>query len=312
MTSSPSAHHYLTGAYLGQNDIDDSPIESARNQYRHSAIITTTTTPIERVSTAATTSPTMESSRTRSMSMATDTTEHTNTLPNGRPRSTLLFGRVAAICNETAASSNYGSIEEGDSELRRRLTRGINMDRSHSTSSLSARSNQATSIRHSHNHLNSNGSGLSVNCNTNRFRAATTTHDYYSALTSTHTPLLDRELLEHSRYSNEMTITGAVASISERRVRPPLIFEASHQQLGAEDPDSTPFWGWILLIATYIMFVCGMYSVFISKWMPDTGSVILDWIRDDQYYCLLVPLSLPLFIYAVTCNWMGMKLFRHN
>ncbi|RKP26975.1 phosphatidylinositol N-acetylglucosaminyltransferase subunit Y-domain-containing protein [Syncephalis pseudoplumigaleata] len=98
----------------------------------------------------------------------------------------------------------------------------------------------------------------------------------------------------------------------ERRARPPLVFEVSHQRLGAEDPDTTPFWGWVLLIGTYMMFVSGMYAAFVSKWMPDTGSAILDWIRNDQYYCLLVPLSLPLFIYAVTCNWMGMKLFRHN
>jgi hypothetical protein len=55
------------------------------------------------------------------MSFATDIIEHTNTLSNGRYQSKLLSGRVAAICNETAASSNYGGgssiIEEGDNEL---------------------------------------------------------------------------------------------------------------------------------------------------------------------------------------------------
>jgi hypothetical protein len=81
-------------------------------------------------------------------------------------------------------------------------------------------------------------------------------------------------LNEYSHHSSDMAVTETAAVVPERRVRPQLVFEASHQRLGAEDPDSTPFWGWVLLIATYIMFVSGMYSVFISKWMPDTGSVV--------------------------------------
>ncbi|RKP06730.1 phosphatidylinositol N-acetylglucosaminyltransferase subunit Y, partial [Thamnocephalis sphaerospora] len=74
----------------------------------------------------------------------------------------------------------------------------------------------------------------------------------------------------------------------------------------------TPFWGWVMLLSTYIVFICGIYAVFVSSWMPVTGSVVLDAIRSDQYYCLLLPLMLPVSFYAVTWNWMGMKLFRHN
>ncbi|CAG8626020.1 19755_t:CDS:2 [Rhizophagus irregularis] len=56
----------------------------------------------------------------------------------------------------------------------------------------------------------------------------------------------------------------------------------------------------------------------ISQLEPDTtalwetGNKTLDWIKKDEYYCLLVPLTLPVTIYAVFFNWLGMKFFRHN
>ena len=33
---------------------------------------------------------------------------------------------------------------------------------------------------------------------------------------------------------------------------------------------------------------------------------------DDRYYCLLLPLTLPVFLAAVTLNWLCFKLFKHN
>ena len=38
-----------------------------------------------------------------------------------------------------------------------------------------------------------------------------------------------------------MTVIEIVATVSERRVKSSLVVEASHQQLAAEYPDSTPF-----------------------------------------------------------------------
>lgn len=70
--------------------------------------------------------------------------------------------------------------------------------------------------------------------------------------------------------------------------------------------------GWLLLIITYILFIGLMYAIFISKWMPDTGHSLLDAIKRDNYYCLLVPLTLPVSIIMVFVNWLGMKFFRHN
>ena len=39
---------------------------------------------------------------------------------------------------------------------------------------------------------------------------------------------------------------------------------------------------------------------------------VLDWIAEDQYYCYLVPATLPGALYIVVWNWASMKFFRHN
>ena len=71
--------------------------------------------------------------------------------------------------------------------------------------------------------------------------------------------------------------------------------------------------GVFLIIAGMLIFIVSAYSLIISKFlMPHTGNMILDWIKDDEYYCCLVPATLastPLFMYA---NWVAMKYFRHS
>jgi hypothetical protein len=61
-----------------------------------------------------------------------------------------------------------------------------------------------------------------------------------------------------------------------KQPRPQLEFELSYRHLGHDDPDQTPFWGWVLLFFTYLLFTCSMYAIFVSGWMPDTGSVVSD------------------------------------
>ncbi|CAO0799302.1 unnamed protein product [Mucor circinelloides] len=77
-------------------------------------------------------------------------------------------------------------------------------------------------------------------------------------------------------------------------------------------PDTTYLYGYALLIGTIFVFVMSGYSIIGSKYMPDTNNKILDWIKYDNYYCLLVPITAIVWIYWVLWNWMGMKFFRHN
>ncbi|ORZ17192.1 phosphatidylinositol N-acetylglucosaminyltransferase subunit Y [Absidia repens] len=55
-----------------------------------------------------------------------------------------------------------------------------------------------------------------------------------------------------------------------------------------------------------------MYAMIGSKYAPKTNIKWLDWIKDDQHYCLLVPITAIAWIYFIVWNWMGMKFFRHN
>lgn len=63
---------------------------------------------------------------------------------------------------------------------------------------------------------------------------------------------------------------------------------------------------------TYVFFIVSMYAMVVSKFMPETGNKLLDWIRDDDYYCILIPSTLVATVYTVTANWLGLKIFRHN
>ena len=54
------------------------------------------------------------------------------------------------------------------------------------------------------------------------------------------------------------------------------------------------------------------YSAFISKLMPDTGILVLDFMKHDYYFCYLFPLMLlPTYI-VVYINWLAMKFFKNN
>ncbi len=71
--------------------------------------------------------------------------------------------------------------------------------------------------------------------------------------------------------------------------------------------------GVLFIIAAATIFTFSLYAFIISKFlMPYTGNRILDWIKDDEYYCCLLPstaISTMIFMYI---NWVAMKYFRHS
>jgi hypothetical protein len=70
--------------------------------------------------------------------------------------------------------------------------------------------------------------------------------------------------------------------------------------------------GYLLLFAAATFFVLCSYAAVFSKLMPETGVAVLDGIRNDRYYCLLIPLLIPVTVIVVYMNWLGLKIFRHN
>ncbi|GJM91929.1 hypothetical protein PR202_ga08352 [Eleusine coracana subsp. coracana] len=75
------------------------------------------------------------------------------------------------------------------------------------------------------------------------------------------------------------------------------------------------------------LFVGFFYAAIVSKLLPPYENQILAAIRNDcviyvqhqltffciiyRYYCLLVPLTLPVIIVAVYLHWLSMKMFKH-
>lgn len=49
-----------------------------------------------------------------------------------------------------------------------------------------------------------------------------------------------------------------------------------------------------------------------AKLLPETGHWLVDALREDWYYSLLVPLTIPVAFVAIYLNWLSMKFFRHN
>ena len=53
-----------------------------------------------------------------------------------------------------------------------------------------------------------------------------------------------------------------------------------------------------------------VYCALISKMLPLTGFAVLDGIARDRYFVLLIPLTLPVFVFVVFINWHALKYFR--
>jgi len=68
---------------------------------------------------------------------------------------------------------------------------------------------------------------------------------------------------------------------------------------------------YLLLAASLALLLCAI-SVGVLKLLPLSDAWLLRALQEDDYYCLLVPLLLPVAILFVYINWIGYKLYRHN
>lgn len=66
----------------------------------------------------------------------------------------------------------------------------------------------------------------------------------------------------------------------------------------------------LLQIWAVVSFVGCWYAIVISKWMPESGVWMLDAIKHDTYYCLLVPYTCLIAIVFLSVNWFSMKVFK--
>lgn len=105
------------------------------------------------------------------------------------------------------------------------------------------------------------------------------------------------------------------------RARSPLI-AATSLLSNEEDWDysETEWWGWVILVVTWVVFVVGMGSVFgIWSWAWDVGTTPYapPELEDDPtlpitgyYPCLMILTCVMAWVWVVSA-WVGMKYFRH-
>ena len=71
-------------------------------------------------------------------------------------------------------------------------------------------------------------------------------------------------------------------------------------------------YGVILLTCTLVFLY--IYAAYVSKssLIPSTGYWLLDEMKDDHYYCYLIPIMiLPTYI-VIYLNWLSMRVFESN
>jgi len=70
--------------------------------------------------------------------------------------------------------------------------------------------------------------------------------------------------------------------------------------------------GHICLFLSLLFIVVNMGTIFVCKMLPPSSVWWVSAVQRDEFYCLLVPLLLPVGVTLAWINWLGMKLYRHN
>lgn len=70
--------------------------------------------------------------------------------------------------------------------------------------------------------------------------------------------------------------------------------------------------GFFLLGFGAILFMAVFYALIISPLIGETGHILLDFIKEDSYYCMLIPLLIPVTLAVGYANWVSIKFFRHT
>lgn len=73
--------------------------------------------------------------------------------------------------------------------------------------------------------------------------------------------------------------------------------------------------GWLLLVASAGSLALFLYAAVLVRLLPapsKAASPVLWAIREDDYYHLLVPVTVPVAVVAVYLNWFSINLFKSS
>jgi len=80
----------------------------------------------------------------------------------------------------------------------------------------------------------------------------------------------------------------------------------------AENSHLCELLGFFLIGFSVLLFTLVTYAVVLSPLIGETGHSLLDFIREDYYYSLLIPLMVPVTLCVGYVNWVSIKFFRHS
>jgi phosphatidylinositol glycan anchor class Y biosynthesis protein len=70
--------------------------------------------------------------------------------------------------------------------------------------------------------------------------------------------------------------------------------------------------GFFIMFSSVILFFFFLYAVIISKLLPYTGWSLLDMVKDDHYFCYLMPLIILPTYSVIYLNWLAISHFQQN
>ncbi|DBA85988.1 TPA: hypothetical protein ACH3X1_005524 [Trebouxia sp. C0004] len=68
----------------------------------------------------------------------------------------------------------------------------------------------------------------------------------------------------------------------------------------------------ILIFAASLLLFGTVFCLVVCKLLPLSENKLMQHIQQDSFYALLVPVTVPVTLVAVTCSWASLKLFKHN
>mmetsp|Transcript_13707 Transcript_13707/g.30223 ORF Transcript_13707/g.30223 Transcript_13707/m.30223 type:complete len:119 (-) Transcript_13707:1985-2341(-) len=77
-------------------------------------------------------------------------------------------------------------------------------------------------------------------------------------------------------------------------------------------PPNLDYYGYLITAYFATLGVVFAYTAFVSKLLPDSGNFVVDFIKYDEYFCYLVPLSILPTYAIIYLNWLAMRHFEQN
>jgi phosphatidylinositol glycan anchor class Y biosynthesis protein len=77
-------------------------------------------------------------------------------------------------------------------------------------------------------------------------------------------------------------------------------------------PKGVRFYGQVITAVFAVLGALFLYTAILSKLLPDSGNVVVDFIKRDYYFCYLIPLSIIPTYMVVYLNWLAIRHFEQN